>query len=275
MQRSSLNIASMSEVQNLQVFLAGTHSLAGFEGAPKNIALDVASPIRPASNHFQHNRNRNVPLRNYIGGNIQHESFGAHSFLQATLGYNHRMIVGENASFTFGMGGGINSHRSDYGKLDVTVADYSSKETSFAYRVGVRFEVDRLSVSVFNNDNNYFGEIIWGRLWNNQPSSNDNFHGSGGFGNEKKGRWHGQVAVLFQQNTEAKTNLMRFSANAVYSDGFGIGISYQTDKDLSANVSLRFSKSMRIGYAYQLMHLNHLAKKHEIVIRYRLIRYDQ
>jgi len=274
-QRSTANIASMSEAQNLQVFLSGTHSLVGFEGAPKNVVLDVISPIKSVSNNFNFNRNRNVLARNYVGVNMQHESFGVHSYLQATLGYNHRLIVGEDASFTFGMGGGICSRNNDYGKLDGIVSDYSIKEIFFVYRTGIRFEVDRLSVSVFNSDKNYFGEIVWGRLWDNQPSSNDNFYGSDGFGNEKKGRWNGQLAVLFQQNTETRANLMRFSANAVYNDGLGIGISYQTDKDLSANISLRLSKSLRIGYAYQLMHLNQLAKKHEIVVRYRLIRDDQ
>jgi len=275
MQRSTTNIASMSEVESLQMFFSGAHSLVGFEGAPKNILVDVCSPIRLISNSYRSRRDHHAPAqKNYVGGSLQHETFGAHTYLQATLGYNHRLIVSDNASLTLGVGGGVSSRNSDYGKLNNEAAHYSNKEISFAHRVGIRFEVEKLNVAIFNSDKNYMGEIVWGRLWNNQRLSNDENRRSGGFGNERDSRWYGQFAVLFCHNTEWKTSVVRFSANAVYKDGFGIGLSYQTDNDLSANVSLRLTKSLRIGYAYQLMHSNPIAKKHEIVARYRIVRGD-
>jgi len=275
MQRSTANIASMSEVESLQMFFAGAHSLVGFEGAPKNIAIDVSSPIRSASNSYRSRRYHHASTqKNYVGGSLQHESFGAHSYLQATLGYNYRLIVSDNASLTLGVGGGVNSRNSDYGKLNNEAAHYSKKEISFAHRVGIRFEVEKLNVAIFNSDKNYMGEIVWGRLWNNQRLSNDRNRRSSGFGNERDGNWYGQFAVLFCHNTEWKTSVVRFSVNAVYKDGFSMGLSYQTDKDLSANVSLRLTKSLRIGYAYQLMHSNPIAKKHEIVARYQIVRWD-
>jgi hypothetical protein len=81
-----------------------------------------------------------------------------------------------------------------------------------------------------------------------------------------------QIAALLHRNVEMQTSVVRFSANIVYNESFGAGISYQTDNDLSANVSLRLTRQLRIGYAYQLMHFNPMAKKHEVVARYQLAR---
>jgi hypothetical protein len=267
MQRSSTNVASTSEVENLQVFLAGAHSFVGFEGSPKNILLNVASPITfdgAKQNNRYHSRSEQT--RNFASGTISHESFGVHSIFQATVGYNYRLFVSEQANITFGLGGGIKNLNSNYSQWEPELSAFDKKETSFATQMGVRFEMERLNVSVFTNDNSYFGEIVWGRLWDGVSGVSDN----NSWSDSKEKTWHGQIALLGQINKETKTSTIRISANAVYKDGFGIGVSYQTDKDLSANVSLRFSKSLRIGYAYQLLHFNPMAKKHEIVLKYWL-----
>jgi hypothetical protein len=274
-QRSSLNIASVSEVQTLQAFLCGSQSMQGFEGAPKNALFDVVSPLlfggskqnnRMWNTHAR--RSHNEQARNFVKATISNESFGVHSDFRALLGYNFRMFVNETANISFGLGGGVKSISSNYNKWESGVGEYDKKEVSFVTQMGVRFEADRLNVSVFTDREDYFGEIVWGRLWD----------GSGGeqtsdyWNDIKEKNWHGQLAVLGKYNSESKTHTIRFSTQAVYRDGLGVGVSYQTDKNLSANVSLRFTKHLRVGYAYQLMAMNPMAKKHEVVVRYRLVR---
>jgi len=275
MQRSSTNIASISEVQSLQVLLSGSHSFVGFEGAPRNTLLNIASPIMEKQSSGRHSQPPGVawnPItssgksaRNFVGATISHESYGVHSIFQATAGYNYRMFVGDNANITFGIGGGIKNISSDYAKWEPEASVYSKKETLFSKQFGARFEIERLSVATFNNDNDYFGEIVWGRLWDGTSdiSAFDNWLG-------KEKTWHGQLSVMGRYNSETKSGVVRISANAVYKDGLGVGISYQTDRDLSVNVSLRFSKQLRVGYAYQLMCFNPMVKKHETIVRYKL-----
>jgi len=275
-QRSLKNTASLSEVQNLQVFLSGAYSLVGFEGAPRTFVIDVASPLVFGNRRDFRGFRQNVPIRNFVGGTIEQESLGVHTHFRAMFGYSHRIIVGQTASLSFGVGGGVSTISSNFDRItnDYESAIRSIRETSFAYRFGARFDADRLSVSVFNNDNDFMGEIVWGRLWNSDPRAILNNHGGFSFNEERERRWNAQTAVLFRHNTETKLNVVRFSANAT-NGGFAIGISYQTDGDLSANVSLRLSRQLRIGYAYQLMSLNPMARKHEIVVKYRLVRsYD-
>ena len=277
MQRSSTNIASISEVQNLQAFLSGAHSFVGFEGAPRNILLNIASPVvRNQHHHYNYQRKQWAPVigktvnsaRNFVGGTVMHESYGVHSIFQATFGYNYRLFVGDNANITFGVGAGAKNINSDYSKWDPEASVYSKKETLFSRQFGVRFEVERLSVAVFGNDNDYFGEIVFGKLWD------DGLHVSPidvWLGKEKS--WRGQIAVLGRYAPETKSSVVRISVNAIYEDGLGVGLSYQTDRDLSANISLRFAQYLRVGYAYQLLHLNPLAPKHEIVMRYLFLEY--
>ena len=279
-QRSLINTSALSEVQNLQVFLSGAYSLVGFEGAPRTFVLDAASPIS-----FDNRRNRNMrgfrqaePTRSFLCGTFEYESFGVHRHFRMVLGYAYRLMVGDNASVTFGVGGGISTISSNFDQIinGTETPIHSVRETSFAYRIGVRFDVDRLSVSAFNNDRDLMAEIVWGRLWDNDRTTRNNRNnqsGGFGFGDERTRNWRGQVAVLFIHSTDINHASIRFSANAT-NGGFGIGIRYQTGNDLSANVSLRITQALRIGYAYQLMALNPMARKHEIVIRYRLIRSD-
>jgi hypothetical protein len=275
MQRSSSNVASASEVQTLQAFICGSQSMQGFEGSPKNALFDVVSPLsfggskqnnRGWNTHTS--RRSNEQIRNFVKATISHESLGVHSDFRAILGYNFRMFVSETASITFGLGGGVKSFNSNYNKWESGIGEYDKKETSFDMQMGVRFEADRLNVSAFTNAENYFGEIVWGRLWDGGGGENV----SDFWGDMKEKNWHGQFAILGKHNSETKISTIRVSAQAVYRDGLGVGISYQTDKNLSANVSLRFTKYLRIGYAYQLMAMNPMAKKHEIVVRYRFVR---
>ena len=277
MQRSSTNIAAVSEVQTLQTFLSGGQSLQGFEGAPRHILLNVASPLTVMdglTNGNSSNRSKrshssvDEPSRNFTSVTISHESFGAHSNFSATLGYNYRMLISDNANITFGLGGGVKSMGSNYGKHEPGTEPYDRKETSFATQIGARFEMDRLNVSVFTNAGDYFGELVWGRLWDGGTSGRDD----GGWNDFGEKSWHGQVAVLGRYSPGTKENTIRIAANAVYKDGLGVGISYGTGNDLSANASFRFTKHLRIGYAYQLLHFNPIARKHEIAIRYRFVR---
>jgi hypothetical protein len=268
MQRSSINIASISEVQNFQTFLSGGQSFAGFEGAPKDVLLNVASPITKGhtAEHTQ----------NFASATVRYESYGAHSIFQATAGYNYRLFIGERANLTFGLGAGVKNVSKDYGKWESAAFVHDEKETSFSMQLGAKFEMDKLSISAFTNDNDFFGEIVWGRLWNDGKSSNRNNNrksfASLRAPSFREKNWHGQVAALGHYNTETKTRSTRISANLVYKDGLGVGMSYQTDKDLSANINLRVSKHLRIGYAHQLLHLNPIARKHEIAVRYRMVK---
>jgi len=277
-QRSLMNTASLSEVQNLQVFLSGAYSLVGFEGAPRMFVLDIASPMAFDNRQNTRGFRQPVPTRNFVGGTFEHESFGVHSHFRVTLGYAYRLSMGETVGVTFGVGGGIFTTSSNFDRITngAETPIHSVRKTLFTYRVGVRLDVDRLSVSAFNNDSDLMSEIVWGRLWDNDRTArnNRNNQSSGfGFGDERTRNWRGQIAILFMHNAEINHTAFRFSANAT-NGGFGIGISYQTGNDLSANVSLRITQALRIGYAYQLMALNPMARKHEIVIRYRLIRSD-
>jgi type IX secretion system PorP/SprF family membrane protein len=274
MQRSSANIASISEIQSLQVFLSGAHSFVGFEGAPKSIFLNVTSPIakKQHTGFYSHPQNKDAQhLRNFVGATLSNETFGVHFDLHASLGYGYRFWVGERANITFGVSAGVNQFGSDYDKIsgDPLSSIRSTKTTDFAFQFGTRIEAGKLNISAFGNENIMSGEIVFGRLWDySTQASQSNLY----YDDDKKKTWHGQLSVMFSHNKKTNTNLFRFSANAVYRDGLGLGISYQTNKDLSANVSLRFSKSLRIGYAYQLLQLNRIVPKHEIAIRYKFIR---
>lgn len=276
MQRSSTNIAAISEISSLQAFLSAGQSFQGFEGAPKNILLNVASPLPEFGNSANRNssrgnRNSVEPVRNFVNGTVMHETFGVHSILQVLAGYNYRMTVGDVSSVTFGIGGGIKSICRDYSKWEPEAGVHDYKETKFSMQAGIRYEADRFGISAFMNDNDFFGEITWGRLWDGGGSSGTNDY----WGDSDEKNWHGQIALLGRHSTEFGTNSLRISAQAVYRDGLGIGASYETGNDLSVNVSLRFTKYLRIGYAYQLMALNPMAKKNEIVVRYRFVRNDQ
>jgi hypothetical protein len=266
MQRNSVNIASISEVQNLQTFLSGGQSFSSFEGAPRDVLLNVASPITIG--------NTAEFARNFANATVRHESYGVHSIFQATAGYNYRLFISEKTNLTFGLGMGVKKISKDYGKWEPEASVHDEKETSFSMQLGAKFEMNKFSISAFTNDNDFFGEIVFGHLWNDGKSSNRN-NNRKSFASLrasplKEKNWHGQLAFLGQYNTETKTNSVRLSANLIYKDGLGVGISYQTDKDLAANINLKVTKNLRIGYAHQLLHLNPIARKHEIAVRYQL-----
>ncbi len=263
LQRSSANIAAMSEAQSLQVYLNGQYGFVGFEGAPKNILLNVATPLSSRQRNSFYNHQRNAPTRHFVGGTINHETFGVHSNLQGILGYNYRFYVGESANITLGLAAGAKTMNSDYSKWQSETAIYDKRETTLSYQVGARFEVERLSVSLFNNNSEVSGEIVWGNLWNSAKNATSNY-----YEDDEEKVWHGQLATMFGYDLETGTSVIRFSANAVYRDGLGFGVSYQTEKDLAANISLRLSKKLRLGYAYQLLNINPIAPKHEIALRF-------
>lgn len=274
MQRSSLNTASISEVRNLQIFLSGAHSLTGFEGAPKNILLNIAAPAaqKQRSGYYQRPQKSKYGqaqhVRNFVGGTLSSETFGVHLNLNAMLDYGYRLWINESANITFGLSAGINQTSHNYDKIkNESSSVQSQKETEFAFQFGTRIEVNKFNVSAFGNNKNLFGEIVFGRLWDYEKTSQNSY-----YDDEKQKAWNGQLSVLFSFNNDTKTSLFRFSANAVYRGGFGVGICYQTNKDLSANVSLRFTKTLQIGYAYGLTKLNPVAPKHEIALRYKIVR---
>jgi len=275
MQRSSTNVASMSEIQNLQVFLSGTHSFVGFEGSPKSILLNVAVPIagnRRAGNYQKQKKSKyGEPgfAKNFVGGTLSNETFGIHFNFQTSFGYAYRFWLSERANLTLGLSAGMKQTGSNYDKIkDGYSPIQSNKETDFLFQFGSRFEMNKLSISAFGNENNLCGEIVFGRLWDyGATETSQNYYYE-----DKQKAWYGQLSAMYTHNKGSKTNLFRFSVNAVYRDGLCVGISYQTNKDLSANVGLRFTKSLRIGYAYGLLQLNPVAPKHEIALRYRLVR---
>jgi hypothetical protein len=274
MQRSSVNVASMSEVQSLQMFLSGAHSFVGFEGAPRNILLNIASPIveKHRSGFHRSPQNRNTERsKNFVGGTLSSETFGVHFNIHATLGYGYRLWLGESANITFGLSAGLNQFGSDYDKINDGQSSLirSHKATDFAFQFGTRLEISKLNISAFGSENVMSGEIVWGRLWDyGKQTSQNSFY----YDDDKEKVWHGQLSAMVSYSKETKINLFRFSANAVYRDGFGLGVCYQTNKDLSVNASLRFTKFLRIGYAYQLLQLNPNAPKHEIAVRYKVVR---
>ena len=262
MQRSSINVAAMSELENLQAFLCGQQSFAGFEGAPRNVWLNVASPMTGLSQisdmYSSKSRRSDGLIRHFVGGTIAHESYGVHSKFRATVAYNYRLLVSESATITLGLGAGMKTISSDYGQWDPEASVFSKKETLLAMQLGARLEMDRLSIAAFSNDSEYSGEVVWGRLW--EENSRHIV--------ARNETWRAQFSATVRHDHSTQTNTFGISANTVYKDGLGVGMSYETEKNLSINIHVRVMRVMRIGYAYQLLHLNPLAPKREIVVRY-------
>ncbi len=255
MQRSSINVSSMSDAKRFQMFLSGSQSLVGFEKAPKSVLLNAITPIRtPGTTVYETDE-----TRHFTGGTIHTETYGVHTKIQAMLGYNYRLFVSEKTHLTFGLGAGAKQSNSNYKKLDLTQDFQNKEEALFITQFGARFDAVRWTASIFKDVNDWYAEFTWGRL---QKAETYDLY------DVDKKIWRAQAALLLRYNQELQTQTLRISANALYLDKFGLGISYQTMKDCSLNAMMQVTSYLRIGYAYQLLNFSKIAQKHEIAVHY-------
>lgn len=264
MQRSLANVASCSEAQSLQLFLSGSHSLVGFEHAPKTVLLNICSPLH----NILYEPQSRAEVRHFIGGDVSVQSYGVHNQLRMLLSYNYRFFVGENSNLTFGLGAGAHQNNSNYKRLENSQILRNREETSIATKFGARFESGRLNVSVFSYNKIFFAEIVWRSLQEDRFSDFEDLEGS-----EDK-PWSAEVALLAIHNDEAKNDAVRISCNARYRNKLGVGVSYQTAKDWALNLNIQVSKCFQVGYAYKILNFSKIAPEHTIAIQYRILRLE-
>lgn len=268
--RQLTNPAAMSEATTVDAALYGQYRLYGFEGAPKEAAVQVTSPLSSSSNErvaYFSNRSQNATFYSmFLGFGAYGTSVGAYSEYSALLSYAYQVRLSQSAQLAFGVALGASVSGRSYSGVQGYDADPSLSPSGnlwqFHSQAGAYLHGSEYYVSVYS-------PTVMGRQVFLQAGYSVSVGGSdeGGYYEDalqKKNRWE-----VHAQAGWGKDGKMALQGSTLYTINslLGVGVAWQDPLSLAGLAQLQIGGT-KICYAYQVTSFNANILQHEIMLKF-------
>jgi type IX secretion system PorP/SprF family membrane protein len=238
----AVNPAYAGSTEMLSIDLLSRYQWVGIKGAPRTITLSLHSPLR----------NNHMGLGLYLYSDI----LGPTTTYGLMGSYAYRIKVGKG-KLCFGLQLGFKYFNFDWQKMNVQDPD---------------FVFGQQSIKKFTPDAN-FGIYYYSNKWFAGVSSKDLFQNESGMATVNGKNTYtqlmrhfyamGGVNIPVSEKVSFRTSFMGkyvahaplqfdFNASFLFNNLFWIGASYRTEKAVVFLTEFRITKSLRIGYSYDM-----------------------
>jgi type IX secretion system PorP/SprF family membrane protein len=217
--------------------LIGRHQWMGFEGAPKDYALNFHFPGKNT--------------RTGWGGNMLYESIGIRTSIGVYANYAYRLLLG-SGTLSMGLRGGFSSGNQEV--LNLSGGDPVFSENTEDYflpnfGIGFYFNSRRLFAGLsvpfmLGIKSNNSGKIIA-----DPDISLYTYYFTGGAHFNFSEEWRFTPSVLMQYQI-GSAFLLDGTVSILYREIFGVGLSYRTSGFMVALLSYRLNYQTTLGLAY-------------------------
>ncbi|MDR1342469.1 MAG: type IX secretion system membrane protein PorP/SprF, partial [Prevotellaceae bacterium] len=258
--RQLTNPAAMSEAATVEAALYGQYRLYGFDGAPKEVALQVTAPFSTAASekrsyYFADGSSEREYRSMFLGFGAYGANVGAYSEYSALLSYAYQVYLSRSVQLAFGVALGASVSGRRYGAADGDAVDptlVSSSLWQFHSQAGIYLHGgDKYYVSVYSPmvmDKAIFLQAGYSAAVGRSSDE-------GGYYDEarqKKSTWEVHAQAGWQK--DGKLSLQGSTLYTINSL-LGVGVAWQNPLNLAALAQLQIG-GVKICYAYQITDLN-------------------
>jgi hypothetical protein len=267
----------MSEATVVDVALYGQYRLYGFDGAPKEAALQVTIPFSSGESGNSSSRYFSAGYDSYgnssspsmfLGVSMYGVSIGAYSEYNAALSYAYRVRLTTSTHLSFGVALGADVSGRNYDNLrgsgydvDPTLQQASSSLWQFHSQAGMYLFGNRYYVSVYSPA--IMNKLVFlqaGYSIAAGRSDESNYYDDA---SQKKNTWEVHAQAGRTKNGEI---MLQGSTLYTINNLLGVGIAWQNPLNLAALAQLQIG-GMKICYAYQIADFNTNILQHEIILK--------
>lgn len=259
LQHSFVNVAAIGNQETVNAALFHRSQWVGLDGAPTSQGLNVNLPFRAA--------------RHTLGLMVMHDKIGATDNSEVSLGYAYKARLSSKTSLLLGLGATLDILKSNYSKL------YTNDNTDPSLGKGSNSLLPNFKYGMYLTSGKFYAGIAVPNLLENKIVTNGK--GQTKF-NVEALHYYLQAGYLFtlSKNTQlGASTLVKEVSGAplqadlnlqfIFSEKFGVGVSYRTSKDLVGLVNYQITPMFKVGYSYDYGFSN-LAKynsgSHEIML---------
>lgn len=269
--RQLANPAAMSEATTVEAALYGQYCLYGFEGAPKDAALQVTVPRATSSrnNYYFAGSSAAEDYKMFFGLVAYGASIGAYSEYNAALSYAYQVRLSQRMQLAFGVAMGASVSGRGYGSMPESADDpslLSSNLWQLHAQAGVYLHGEKYYMSVYSPTAVNKSVFLQSGYSTAVGGSADG--GYYGDASQKKNRWEVHAQAGYAQAGRGKSEKMTVQGSTVYTVNglLGVGVAWQNPLNLAALAQLNIG-GVKISYAYQITDLNVNILQHEIILK--------
>ncbi|MDR1226262.1 MAG: type IX secretion system membrane protein PorP/SprF [Prevotellaceae bacterium] len=269
--RQLTNPAAMSEAAAVEAALYGQYRLYGFDGAPKEMALQVTAPFsigagaERSSRYFADGSSDREYRNMFFGFGAYGANVGAYSEYSALLSYAYQVRLSRSVQLAFGVALGASVSGRRYGATNEDAVDptlVSSSLWQFHSQAGAYLHGDKYYVSVYSPaavDKAVFLQAGYSAAVGRSSDE-------GGYYDEarqKKSTWEVHAQAGWQK--DGKLSLQGSTLYTI-NNLLGVGVAWQNPLNLAALAQLQIG-GVKICYAYQITDLNVNVLQHEVMLK--------
>ena len=270
--RQLANPSAMAEGTRVEAALYGQYRLYGFDGAPKEAALQVTVPFSSSSSagaYYFSGRNSAEFYSMFFGIGACGVSAGAYSEYSAALSYAYQIRLSQSSQLAFGVALGAIASGTSYGSLqDGGSADPSLVSSGtlwqFHSQTGVYLHGEKYYVSAYSPS--VLSKSIFLQSGYSTAVGGSDDGGYYGDALQKKNRWEVHAQAGWQGAVQGAKIALQGSTVYTINSLLGVGVSWQNPLNLAALAQLNIGGT-KICYAYQIANLNVNILQHEIVLK--------
>jgi hypothetical protein len=268
--RQLTNPAAMSEATTVAAALYGQYRLYGFDGAPREMALQVTVPFSMGSSrgsYYFSGGDGGEAYSMFFGAGAYGLSAGAYSAYSAALSYAYQVRLTAQAQLAFGVALGASVSGRSYGGLQDYGVDPSLQAAATSLwqlcsQAGVYLHGDRYYASAYSPA--IMSELLFLQAGYRAAVGRSDEGGYYGEAPQKKSSWevHAQAGGKMGGEVVIQGSAL-YTANGL----IGAGVAWQNPLNLAALAQLSIG-GVKICYAYQVTDLNANILQHELMLKF-------
>jgi hypothetical protein len=264
--RQLANPAAMSEATAVDAALYGQYRLYGFDGAPREAALQVTVPFSTGTNrrsyYFSGGNASAESYSMFFGVGAYGASIGAYSEYNAALSYAYQVRLSQGMQLAFGVALGASVSGRSYGSMqDGDPSLLSTSLWQLHSQAGVYLHGAEYYASVYSpaaTDKAVFLQAGYSTAVGRSDEGSYYEDAS-----QKKNRWEVHAQAGWKKGEEI---ILQGSTLYTVNSLLGVGVSWQNPLNLAALAQLSIG-GMKICYAYQITDFNVNILQHEIMLK--------
>lgn len=240
LQHAFVNVAAIGNQETVNAALFHRSQWVGLDGAPTSQGLNMNLPFRAA--------------RHTLGLMVMHDKIGATDNSEISLGYAYKARLSSKTNLLFGLGATLDILKSNYSKL------YVNDNTDPSLGKSANSLLPNFKYGMYLTSGKFYAGIAVPDLLENKIVTNGK--GKTKF-NVEALHYYLQAGYLFtiSKNTQlGASTLVKEVSGAplqadlniqfIFSEKFGVGVSYRTSKDLVGLVNYQLTPMFKVGYSY-------------------------